>query len=93
MLRRLDRAISSILPTPPLSTAFIGCEREALDLCSADVRRHRERVGIGDEIHDGRPRMGERILEPRPDVPRVLDPDRVDARGLGDRRVVDPTRG
>src|SRR5438309_3899295 len=62
-------------------------EREALDLGPADVRRYRERVGIGDEVDEGRPRMVERALERSPDVLGLLDPDPVDARGLGDRRV------
>jgi len=41
-------------------TIFTG---EAHDLGPADVRWHRQRVGIGDEVHERRSRMVEGVLE------------------------------
>lgn len=45
---------------------FRGRQREAHDLRPANVRRYRQRVGIGDEVDEGRPRMVERVLERSP---------------------------
>ena len=42
-----------------------GGEREALDLLGGDVRRDRERVGVGDEVDERRARVGERLGERR----------------------------
>ena len=46
-----------------------GREGEARDLVAADLRRDGERVGVGDEVHERRAGVGERLLQRPPGRP------------------------